>query len=114
MTKREVLHKIIDRICDIEAGSNKVAFVFYTGGQFESLSFHFAPNYKNIHKRIFQSKSIYLNTRTNLVTTAEELEQLFTDLDALEKLPDGPVEEVLKFELTESKARELGLIEKAI
>ena len=110
MDKREILHKLIDRICDIEAGSNKVAYASYHGGQHESFSFHFAPNFKNIHERLFQSKPIYLNQKSVLVTTAEEIEQLLLDLDDLEKLPDGPIEEIIKFELTESKAKELGLI----
>jgi hypothetical protein len=104
MNKTETFKTIVEKLLEIENTSNKCVFMYYHGSA-ELLDIHITPNKINIYEKLLPNQLVYLNK-----TTPDELEKLLSEIEAIKQLPDGPVEEILNFKISESKARKLGLI----
>lgn len=107
MNKTETFKVILEKLLEVEMTSSKCLFLYYHGN-IDSLDFHFTPNKKNTREKIGRNFSIYLDGP--LKTLENEIQQIFKDIDAIKKVEDGPIEEILTFQIPESKAREIGLL----
>lgn len=103
MNKREMIHALIDKILDIEETSKKGASFNYTSNL--SFDFYFTSRPGNFSDRVGARTDLYLRESWDIN------EQYFKCLTAIEKMQNTPdVEPKISFELTEERARELGLI----
>jgi len=103
MDKRQMLHVLIDKLLDIEETSKKgIHFSYSTLLSFSSYATVTPGNYTH---RVGPNLSVYLKPEW------DQLEQFDAALKVIEDMGNTPDEEPkIKVELTELKARELGLI----
>ena len=107
MNKKETIFEIISKLLDIEETSSKRVYFSYFGSPC-SLHFHIAKNEKNYNEYLAPTEYVYF--KEPLAHKPNELLKLYSEIEAIKDIPDGPVEEILTFKLTESRAKELGLI----
>lgn len=103
MTKREMIHTLIDKLLDIEENSQKgVSFSYIS---LIGMDFHFTTRQEAHSDWVGTRTDCYFKKGWNAET------QFLKALEAIETVNNTPdVEPKLSFTLDESKARELGLI----
>jgi hypothetical protein len=107
MNKREMIHALIDKLLDIEESSKKRTF-FYYHGHVQSFDFSVAKNEKAFSDKLISSTK-YLSEEISDVDE-RYLKKCLQDLEAISQVEDGPVEEMVTLQISESKAKEMGLI----
>jgi hypothetical protein len=103
MTKREMLHVLIDKLLDIEETSRKGIHFSYDTLLIFSAHASVCPG--NYSHRVGPRIDFYLRPEW------EQQKQFEATLKGIEDLKNTPDEEPkIKLEITESKAKELGLV----
>jgi hypothetical protein len=106
MDKRKVIHELIDRLLDVEETSKKRVSIYYHGFC-ESFSFSICRNKLAIHDDLLKARAIYFS---NPILNDLNIDEILAQINEVSLIEDVPEEKQVDIKISESKARELGLI----
>jgi hypothetical protein len=101
MNNRELLHALLDKLLDIQESSSKVVFFSYSGHT-NTIDYQVCKN-----RLAYDVKFAY----SFCVSVSEDsVNKAITQIAGASMIEDEPVEKMVEVKLSESKAKELGLI----
>lgn len=107
LDRRKIIHDLIDKLLDIEALSRKKVFFGYSGFV-DSFDFRIVKNEKAYNEKLLPSINLYFNDSFGL--TQKKIQEHIDKIIETSLIEDGPVEEMVSVQISQSRAKELGLI----